>query len=97
MRIVSMSTFRVFGRVGLHARVLLLLLAAGEGVANLVDCFLYGPFELVDAPLVLEVSVSGQRADCFLHATFCLIGVLVGHGRPWLVEDGGGFGSSGET
>ena len=59
MMIVSMVIFRMFGWVGLRAGVLFLV-AAGEGVANLVDGVLCGAFGVVDAPLVLEVSVSGS-------------------------------------
>jgi hypothetical protein len=64
--------------------VLLLLVAAGEGVANLVDSVLCGAFGLVDAAPVLEVSVFGQRAGCFFRATFALSMFLLVMGAPWL-------------
>jgi hypothetical protein len=43
-----------------------------------VDGFFAEPLAC-DSPLVLEVSVSGQGAGCFFHATFCLVDVPVGH------------------
>jgi len=78
MRIVSMFTFRVFEWVGLHARACLYLLLPPVRVSpTLSTAFFAEPFGLVDSPLVLEVSVSGQRASCFFHATFCLVDVRV--------------------
>jgi hypothetical protein len=74
---VHLPGVRVGGGPG--ARCVRLLVAAGGGVANLVDSCLCGAFGLVDSPLVVEVSVSGHRAGGFLGATFCLIDVLVGH------------------
>ena len=62
MRIVSMFTFRVFGCVGVARTRVLLLVAAGQGVGDLVDSVLYGALGLVYAPLVLELPVSGHGA-----------------------------------
>ena len=51
--------------------LLLVSLAAGEGVGGLVHGFLGRALGLVDAPFVLQASVSGQRAGSLLHATVC--------------------------
>ena len=48
---------------------------AGEGVSDLVDGFLRRALGLLDAPFVLQVSVSAQRAGSLLHATFRLVDV----------------------
>jgi hypothetical protein len=59
---------------------LLRLVAAGEGVVKLVYSVLHGSFGLVNSPLVLEMSVSGQRTGRFLCATLRFVDVRVGPG-----------------
>ena len=76
MMIVSMSTFRVFGWDGLHARACYLWLRPVRVSPTLSTALVTEPSARRRA-LVLEVSVSRQRAGCFLHVTFCLIDVLV--------------------
>src|SRR5665647_3277175 len=79
-RIVSMITSLVSaGLARAWLALVLVPLAAGEGVGDLVHGFLRRALGLVDAPFVLQASVSGQRAGSLLHATFRLIDVLVSH------------------
>src|ERR1039458_1119424 len=79
-RIVSMVTSQRLVELARACLGLLLVsLAAGEGVGGLVHGFLGRALGLVDAPFVLQASVSGQRAGGLLHATLRLIDVLVGH------------------
>src|ERR1019366_37682 len=84
-RIVTMGSPPEVQSRWLARCLLLLVVLAGQGVGDLVDSVLDRALGLVDAPFVLEASVSGQRAGSFLHAPFCFVDVLVGHEPSLLV------------
>ena len=87
MRIASMFTVWVFGRVGLHACVLLLLLAAGEGVANLVDAPNLWLGRL--APHCSRCLSPASAPAAFSSGELCFVDVLVGHGLGWVKRNPG--------
>src|SRR5665213_3843950 len=78
-RIVTMGSPLEVQSRWLARCLLLLLVLAGESVGDLVHSVLDRTLGLVDAPLVLQALVSGQRAGSFLHAPFCFVDVLIGH------------------
>jgi hypothetical protein len=92
MMTVSITSCVAFGLACASVHLPVGSLAAGEGVGDLVHSILRRTLGVVGATFVLQAPVAGQRAGCLFDATFCLIGVLVGHGRPLVVEDGDEFG-----
>ena len=89
MRIVITFTFRVFGWVGFHARACYFLLRPVRVLPTLSTAFFAEPLAWSTRPSFLRCLFPVSAPAASFTLTFCLIGVLVGHGRPWLVEDGG--------